>query len=86
MQKKQGNVGLQEICKGNGLKGVKPAVIIWLLFAARARGVFCTKIIQLLTFSFGDALFPKDTLAPALIWHSRLMLVEPTKILGSNTQ
>lgn len=37
-----------------------------------------------LFFPFGDALFPKDILAPALIWHSRLTLVEPTKILGSN--
>lgn len=48
--------------------------------------MFCTEIVKLLIFSFGDALFPKDILAPAPIWHSRLTLVEPTKILGSNAR
>lgn len=72
--------------KGNALKGVKPTVNIWLLCAARARGMFCTEFVNLLIFSFGDALFPKDILAPALIWHSRLMCVEPTKTQRSNTQ
>lgn len=48
--------------------------------------MFCTEIINLLIFPFGDALFPKDALAPALIWRSTLTLVEPTDILGSKAR
>lgn len=67
-------------------KGLSLQSVFGCRLAVRARGMFCTEIINLLIFPFADALFPKDFLAPALIWRSTLTLVEPTEIQGSRAR
>lgn len=79
-----------------GVKGDLQTVMLWKglslqwIFGCSVlqgpEGCSVQNSVNLLIFSFGDALFPKDILAPALIWHSGLTRVEPTKTQRSNTQ